>query len=93
MQSMLERELKLEAPPTFSLARLEPHLDGYTASALTWRRLHTIYFDTDDLRLTRWGLSLRFRLHEGWTLKIPVPRDSRALYREEHVFEGTPHQV
>jgi CHAD domain-containing protein len=93
MHETLEREIKLEAPPTFSLARLQPHLDGYTTSPLSWRRLHTIYFDSEDLRLTRWGLSLRFRLHEGWTLKIPVPRDARALYREEHVFEGTPDQV
>lgn len=93
MHETLEREIKLEAPPTFSLARLQPHLDGFTTSPLSWRRLHTIYFDTDDLRLTRWGLSLRFRLHEGWTLKIPVPRESHALYREEHVFDGTPDQV
>jgi CHAD domain-containing protein len=93
MHETLEREVKLEAPPTFSLARLQAHLDGYVTSPLSWRRLHTIYFDTDDLRLTRWGLSLRFRLHEGWTLKIPVPRESHALYREEHVFEGTPDHV
>jgi CHAD domain-containing protein len=93
MHETLERELKLEAPPTFSLARLQAQLDGYMTSPLSWRRLHTIYFDTDDLRLTRWGLSLRFRLHEGWTLKIPVPHESHALYREEHVFEGTPDQV
>lgn len=93
MNVTVERELKLEAPPTFSLARLDPRLDGFTTSPASWRRLHTIYYDTEDLRLARWGLSLRFRLHEGWTLKIPVPRESNALFREEHVFEGTPDEV
>ena len=88
---MLERELKLAPPETFSLARLGPQLNGYAASPVQFRRLHTVYYDTPDLRLTRWGCSLRLRLGEGWTLKIPVPSESQALFREEHVFpdDGT----
>jgi CHAD domain-containing protein len=82
----VERELKLEPPDTFSLARLQPRLDAYVASPVQLKRLHTVYYDTADLRLTRWGCSLRLRHGEGWTLKIPVPTDSQALFREEHEF-------
>ena len=88
MDGIVERELKLAPPDTFSLARMEPRLDAYVASPVTLKRLHTVYYDTDDLRLTRWDCSLRFRRGEGWTLKIPVPQESAALYREEHVFPG-----
>jgi CHAD domain-containing protein len=86
MNGTVERELKLEPPDTFSLARLQPRLDSYVASPVQLKRLHTVYYDTPDLRLTRWGCSLRLRHGEGWTLKIPVPQSSQALYREEHVF-------
>ena len=34
----------------------------------------TAYFDTADLRLARWGCSLRFREGEGWTVKLPPAR-------------------
>jgi len=88
MDGLVERELKLQPPRTFSLARLEPRLDDYVLSPVRFSRLHTFYYDTADLRLTRWGCSLRFRRGEGWTLKIPVPAESDALFREEHVFEG-----
>mgnify|MGYP001218958531 CR=1 FL=1 len=88
MDGDVERELKLAPPDTFSLARLRPRLNGYVASPVGLKRLHTVYYDSEDLRLTRWGCSLRFRRGEGWTLKIPVPTESQALYREEHVFAG-----
>jgi CHAD domain-containing protein len=88
MDTNLERELKLGVPRAFSLARLEARLDGFVTTPTRWRRLHTIYYDTDDLRLTRWGLSLRFRGGQGWTLKLPVPHASLGLAREEHVFPG-----
>lgn len=52
------------------------------------RQLHTVYYDTADLRLTRWGCSLRFRADEGWTLKIAVPGTANELEREEHRFAG-----
>ena len=93
MDGTIERELKLEAPETFSLARLGPRLDPYVASPVEWHRLHTVYYDTEDLRLTRWGCGLRYRLHEGWTLKLPIPQSSNALYREEHTFEGGPDAI
>ncbi len=88
MNGAVERELKLAAPRRFSLARMDPRLAGFVASPVRFRRLHTVYYDTPDLRLARWGCSLRFRGGEGWTLKIPEAQRSAALVREEHVFPG-----
>lgn len=47
-----------------------------------------IYFDTDDFRLTRSGVSLRYRSDDGWTVKLPVSRDASGLVRNEHSFAG-----
>jgi len=93
MSINMERELKLEVPDGFSLARLPRELDRYIASPAQFQRLHTVYYDTRDLRLTRWGCSLRYRRDEGWTLKLPVPDASKALIREEHVFEGSEGEI
>jgi CHAD domain-containing protein len=93
MDGVVERELKLEPPNTFSLARMQSRLDGYVAAPAGFKRLHTVYYDSNDLRLIRWGCSLRFRRGDGWTLKIPVPAKSQALFREEHVFAGDRSRV
>jgi hypothetical protein len=53
--SATEREIKLGAPPTFSLPTLDGVVDGVTATPSEAERLWTSYFDTDDLRLARWG--------------------------------------
>ena len=51
---------------------------------------HAVYFDTDDLRLTRAGASLRFRSDDGWTVKTPVATDGDEVVRHEHGFAGGP---
>ncbi len=51
---------------------------------------HAVYFDTDDLRLTRAGASLRFRSDDGWTVKTPVATDGDEVVRHEHRFAGGP---
>ena len=48
----------------------------------------TTYYDTPDLRLARWGASLRHRPGEGWTVKLPAERDAPFLVRPEIVFAG-----
>jgi CHAD domain-containing protein len=83
-----ERELKLEPARAFSLARLGASIGAYAVSAVACERLHTLYYDTVDLRLARWGCSLRFRRGEGWTLKLPLPSSGQGLARSEHVFAG-----
>jgi CHAD domain-containing protein len=85
---MKEREAKLEAPSGFELPELGRPGDGFSAQDLPARRLRTTYYDTTDLRLARWGASLRYRPGEGWTVKLPEGRDGALLVRAEHTFPG-----
>jgi CHAD domain-containing protein len=85
---MKEREAKLDAPPGFVLPELGGPADGFSAQPQAARRLRTTYYDTSDLRLARWGASLRYRPGEGWTVKLPEGRDGALLVRAEHTFPG-----
>lgn len=91
----LERETKLRAPDDFSLARFPRQLDGYVVAPAEFHRLHTIYYDSEDLRLARWGCSLRYRVDECWTLKVlQLDSSDPALFeRKEYNFEGEPDHV
>ncbi|MCI0636107.1 MAG: CYTH and CHAD domain-containing protein [Actinobacteria bacterium] len=82
----LERETKLAAPPGFRLPDLSG--DGFHTAEREPERLVTVYVDTPDLRIVRWGASLRQRRGEGWTVKLPAEEQGVALVRQEHVFEG-----
>jgi CHAD domain-containing protein len=84
-----EREVKLAASAAFRM----PSLDGLGDDVLTIphdaERLQTVYFDTPDLRLARWGVSLRHREGQGWTTKLPAEDDQGALLiRGEFTFLG-----
>src|SRR6202166_362822 len=90
---MLESEVKLGAGPAFHLPDLSGVLDGIAVTPPEAVRLETVYYDTPDLRLARWGVSLRHRAGEGWTLKLPPatnPTSATAglLERDELVFQG-----
>jgi CHAD domain-containing protein len=85
---MKEREAKLAVPPGFDLPELGGPEDGYAAEPLATRRLRTTYYDTPDLRLARWGASLRYRPGEGWTVKLPEGEQGALLIRAEHEFPG-----
>ena len=85
---MKEREAKLVAPPGFDLPRLGGPEDAYVAEPQSAKRLQTTYYDTADLRLARWGASLRYRPGEGWTVKLPEGQAGALLVRAEHVFSG-----
>jgi CHAD domain-containing protein len=90
---MLESEVKLGAGPAFHLPDLSGVLDGITVTPPEAVRLETVYYDTPDLRLARWGVSLRHRAGEGWTLKLPpatAPGQTPGslLERDELVFQG-----
>ncbi len=87
-----EREVKLAAPPSFRLPELTGAVDGLVAEPLDPRLQQTTYFDTPDLRLARWGCSLRYRDTEGWTVKLPSGAVGALLVREEIRFEGGPRQ-
>jgi len=82
-----ERELKLSVGPEFRL----PSTYGLGGAAIRRappERTATTYYDTADLRLARWGASLRYRPGEGWTVKLPAERATPFLVRPEIVFEG-----
>ncbi len=82
-----ERELKLTAGPDFRMPSIYG-LGGATVRNAPPERNATTYYDTDDLRLARWGASLRHRPGEGWTVKLPAERAAPFLVRPEIVFEG-----
>jgi CHAD domain-containing protein len=84
-----EREAKLSVGPSFRLPDLSDLHDGIEALPPTTKTLNTLYLDTEDLRLARWGCSLRFREGEGWTVKLPPIREGDLLVRGEHTFPGT----
>lgn len=81
-----EREIKLQVPPGFRLPELGG--DGLGAVAREPRRFATTYVDTPDLRIARWGSSLRHRQGEGWTVKLAASEENGLLVRAEHVFAG-----
>src|SRR5260370_36362027 len=96
---MLEREVKLGAGPAFHLPDLNGVVDGVTVTPPEVVRLETVYYDTSDLRLARWGVSLRHRAGEGWTLKLPPSppqgegqgerrEQASLLERDEITFQG-----
>ena len=89
---MIEREVKLGAGPAFHLPDLSGVVDGVAVTPPEAVRMETVYYDTPDLRLARWGVSLRYRAGEGWTLKLPpaASRDTpgQLLERDELTFQG-----
>ena len=85
-----ERELKMAAPPDFQLLDLGSVAQDVVVTAADERRLTTVYWDTADMRLIRWGCTLRHRAGEGWTVKLPKVEDSALLVRDEHNFPGPP---
>jgi CHAD domain-containing protein len=87
---VLEREVKLGAGPAFHLPDLTAVVDGVTVTPPEAVRLETVYFDTPDLRLARWGVSLRYRAGEGWTLKLSPSTEEGMLERDEITFQGGP---
>jgi CHAD domain-containing protein len=83
-----ERELKLSVSPSFRL----PDFDGIdgeiSASVQEAERFQATYYDSADLRLARWTITLRYRTNDGWTLKLPEESGSEFLLRTELRFDG-----
>ncbi len=85
---MLEREIKLAAAPSFRLPRFDAAADGLIQEARQERVQRSTYYDTPDLRLARWGASLRYRDTDGWTVKLPTSDTGALLVRHEARFDG-----
>jgi CHAD domain-containing protein len=58
------------------------------------RQLVATYYDTDDLRLARWGCSVRERNDAGWVVKLPVPDSAtdEGTVRDEVGFDADGHE-
>ncbi len=80
---MAERRITLAAPPAFHLPPLDDAGQAWVVGDEVDLRLESVYWDTVDLRLARWGCSLRHRSDEGWTLRLPA-----AGGREPVTFKG-----
>jgi CHAD domain-containing protein len=65
-----DRQVTLGASPTFHLPDLSGLADGVVAGPEREVREETTYYDTVDLRLARWGVSLSHH-DRRWTLVIP----------------------
>lgn len=96
MASHRETELKFDCVAEFVV----PDFDGLITVSDQQRRLTATYWDTADLRLLGWGVTLRHRSasdssEEGWTLKLTassargddVPRG--AVVRDELTEAGS----
>jgi len=79
-----ERQVTLGASPTFHLPDLSGLADGVVAGPEREAREDTTYYDTVDLRLARWGVSLSHH-DRRWTLAIP---GSGSRGASELGFEG-----
>ena len=91
--TVYETEMKYEAPPGTTV----PQLDGLPSVAGTAgpeeQLLEAEYYDTDDLRLIRNGVTLRRRRggsDPGWHLKLPAGGSTR---REIQLPLGRGRQV
>jgi len=79
-----DRQVTLGASPAFHLPNLSGIADGVVAGPEEEARLETTYYDTADLRLARWGVSLSHSARR-WTLTIPGVAGGRAT---ELGFDG-----
>lgn len=90
--SSLEREVKLAAPARFRLPDLSGLGPGLAVSAEEVVRHTAVYYDTADLRLTRWDCGLRHRSSDSWTVKLGASGSGPAVVRREFVFPGAPER-
>ena len=79
MAEQLETEFTFEPGPDPALPDLSDIAGVATVTKPRVQRLEAVYFDTDDLRLMRAGVTLRRRTggdDAGWHLKVPTADDT-----------------
>ncbi len=81
-----ENEVKLRVPARFDLRALSQGGNGFSVTPVEAKRLSSVYYDSDDLRLLHAGCSLRYRRGDGWTLKLPDDSRNAGLLRNEYTF-------
>jgi hypothetical protein len=94
MPTYREVERKVRVDDAFDISPVLDQLGDYRARRGPTFSMHADYYDTDELTLFRWRMTLRRReggLDQGWHLKIPVAggtagdRDEVRLELSEHV--------
>ena len=85
LRSFGEIEWKFSVDAEFdSLRVVAEDSKGFVLQPVGSVRLSAIYYDTEDLRLARWGITLRRRTggdDAGWHLKLPLRRRERVELR------------
>jgi len=92
----IEREVKLLAPPELRMPKFDLSTSGLVGSPPRRQRLVAAYFDTSDLALARFGVTLRHRSGDAaapWTLKLPIAVHHNTVTRSELTFAGTNRHV
>ncbi len=75
MATFREVERKVRVDDGFDITPVLEHLDDYRARRGPAFTMHADYYDTDELTLFRWRITMRRReggLDQGWHLKLPV---------------------
>ncbi|PZS00377.1 MAG: CHAD domain containing protein [Candidatus Nephthysia bennettiae] len=85
-----ELGVKLAVGAGFRLPDLSGLADGVVPGPQREGRTESVHYDTPDLRLARWGLSLRHRRGEGWTLGFPPNAHQPLARHRTQRFEGSP---
>ena len=92
---MPEVEVKLAVHGPFELPDLGTVEGVASVEQGAAQHLRATYYDTDDLRLARNGITLRYRSGEDdgavWTVKLPV--DGAAMVRDEINIEGSGNSI
>ncbi|MFZ2032887.1 MAG: hypothetical protein WAW53_03935, partial [Candidatus Dormiibacterota bacterium] len=87
----LGRALRLEVPITFSPEPLEGIDESAAVIAEPARKLRNTHWDTADLRLARWGVSLEYSGDSGWVLRLPSTAEGMAAPDGAELgFDGAP---
>lgn len=90
--NVLERELKLAVADAFDPSALDGRLGPWEIQILRSVFLDATYHDTEDLRLLRNGITVRFR--DGWMVKLAQPSDRPDLMqRTEIPFDGPGERI
>ncbi|MGI9600361.1 MAG: CHAD domain-containing protein [Acidimicrobiales bacterium] len=90
---MFEREAKLVVDDCFVVPELQGVVPDAELGSTEERQVVDVYRDTADLRLARWGCTLRYRSGQGWTVKIPAPSEGLILNRQEVVVPGSADEL
>ncbi len=89
--SVLEREAKFVARDGFDPTALVGVFGDGEISPAGEKHLDAVYYDTEDVRLLRGGVSLRFR--DGWMVKLAQPTDRPDLMQRMEIPIAGPEGI